>query len=200
VTDTAPAAHDAASSTYGPSAIATPANAVTVIRVIVAPFMFSLIVNEGASWKVFGAWTVMACTDGIDGYIARRMGTTRSGAFLDPLADKVLVLGGMCSLASTGVFPWFPVVLMGGRELLISLYRVYWGRQGLAVPARTSAKAKTLAQSVAVGFALMPWLQDTPEVALVMLWVSVGLALLSAAQYLLDGTRALTKMEHPSAL
>lgn len=202
MTETAPAprpSNAAADTTYGPSAIATPANAVTVIRMIASPFLFSLIVNEGPTWKVFGAWVVLASTDGIDGYIARRMGTTRSGAFLDPLADKVLVLGGMCSLASTGVFPWAPVIIMGARELGISLYRVYWGRQGLAVPARRSAKAKTFVQSFAVGFALMPWLLDTPEVALVALWVSVVLALWSAAAYLIDGNRALTKMEHPAS-
>ncbi len=201
MTDTASAPPGAAvpSPTFGPSAIATPANAVTVIRVLASPFLFSLIVNEGPTWKVFAAWSVLACTDGIDGWIARRMGTTRSGAFLDPLADKVLVLGGLCSLASTGVFPWFPVVLMGGRELGISLYRVYWGRFGLAVPARTSAKAKTFVQSFAVAAALMPWLQDSLWVSLVLLWVATALALWSAARYLIDGQRALTRMEHPSA-
>lgn len=200
MTDTAPRSSDAAASayTYGPSAIATPANFITVIRVLASPFVFSLIINEGVSWKVFGIWVVMASTDGIDGWMARRMGTTRSGAFLDPLADKVLVLGGLCSLASVGTFPWLPVVLIGGRELGISLYRVYWGRFGLAVPARKSAKAKTFVQSFAVGCALFPWLTDTPSVALVLLWASVALALWSAAMYLIDGQRALTKMEHPA--
>ena len=202
MTDTAPPApvpsETSSTYTYGPSAIATPANAITVIRVLASPFLFSLIVNEGPSWKVFAIWVVMASTDGIDGWMARRMGTTRSGAFLDPLADKVLVLGGLCSLASAGVFPWLPVVLIGARELGISLYRVYWGRFGLAVPARKSAKAKTFAQSFAVACALLPWLVGTPNVALALLWLSVGLAFWSAALYLLDGKRALTKMEHPA--
>ncbi|MCX7621008.1 MAG: CDP-alcohol phosphatidyltransferase family protein [Acidimicrobiales bacterium] len=180
---------------YGPSALATPANAVTVIRLLVAPFLFSLMVNEQASWKVFVLWVILAGTDGVDGWIARRTGTTRSGAFLDPLADKVLVLGAMCSLAVVGRWSWFPVVVIGGRELGISLYRVYWGRRGLAVPARASAKAKTLVQSLAVGFAVWPWFADDRWIADWLLLTSVVLAVVSAAQYLLDGSRAATAME-----
>ena len=183
-------------SLYGPSAIATPANFVTVLRLLVSPLLFSLIVQDKPSWLVFGLWIVLASTDGIDGYIARRMGTTRSGAFLDPLADKVLVLGALCSLAVIGRFSWIPVVIIAVRELGISLYRVYWGRRGLAVPARNSAKAKTLVQSVAVGAALFPlWPDAAWWVANALLWVSVALALWSAYQYFADGSKALTTMQ-----
>lgn len=185
-------------STYGPSALATPANFVTVVRLLVAPFLFAKIVEDHTSWSLFVFWVILAGTDGIDGWIARRYGTTRSGAFLDPLADKVLILGAMCSLASIGRFPWLPVVLIGARELGISLWRVHWGRRGLAVPARSSAKAKTLVQAFAVGAAVIPWGNDLPWVADVALWLSVALALVSAAQYLADGARAATAMDRPS--
>ncbi len=180
---------------YGPSALVTPANFVTVVRLLVSPFLFSLMVNEPSSWTVFGLWVLLSGTDGIDGWLARRTGTTRSGAFLDPLADKVLVLGAMCSLAVVGRWSWVPVLVIGGRELAISLYRVYWSRRGLAVPARRSAKAKTLVQSFAVGFAVWPWFADDCWIADTLLWASVVLALLSGVQYLLDGSRAATAME-----
>ena len=68
-------------SAYGPSALATPANAVTVIRLLVSPLLFVMITDHGASCAVFLLWTVLASTDGVDGWIARRHGTTRSGAF-----------------------------------------------------------------------------------------------------------------------
>src|SRR4051794_36909520 len=126
---------------FGPSALATPANAVTIGRLLISPFLLAMILQTGDSWPAIALWIVLALTDGVDGYIARRMGTTRSGAFLDPLADKVLVLGAMCALAVIDRFAWLPVLIIGGRELAISLYRVYWSRRGLAVPARTSAKA-----------------------------------------------------------
>ena len=50
-------------------------------------------------------------------------GTTRSGAFLDPLADKFLAIGGLASLAAKGAFPWVAVVLIAVREVGVSLYR-----------------------------------------------------------------------------
>ncbi len=59
----------------------------------------------------------------------------------------------------------WPVAIIAVREIAISLYRVYWGRRGLAVPARRSAKLKTLVQSLAVGAVLMPPLTDVTWLA-----------------------------------
>jgi CDP-diacylglycerol--glycerol-3-phosphate 3-phosphatidyltransferase len=177
---------------FGPSALATPANAVTIIRLLVSPLIFLLIVHEGASWAVFSLWVVLAGTDGVDGWIARRHGTTRSGAFLDPLADKVLVLGALYSLVYIGRFWWLPVAVLAMREIVITLYRSHWGRRGIAVPARSTAKAKTFLQSVAVGLALVPIFPPTLLLADLVLWASVVMAVLSAVQYGLDGHRALT--------
>jgi CDP-diacylglycerol--glycerol-3-phosphate 3-phosphatidyltransferase len=179
---------------FGPSALATPANFLTVIRLLVSPLLFAMISDQPSGWLVWGVWTVLALTDGIDGWIARRHGTTRSGAFLDPLADKVLVLGALFSLVAVDRFPVWPVALIAVRELFISLYRVYWGRRGLAVPARPSAKAKTLVQALAVGAVLMPPLTDVTWLADGLLYVAAFLAALSAVQYVLDGSRAATTM------
>jgi CDP-diacylglycerol--glycerol-3-phosphate 3-phosphatidyltransferase len=179
---------------YGPSALATPANVVTVIRLLVAPIVLLMIVADHASWPIFALWTLLAGTDGVDGWIARRHGTTRSGAFLDPLADKVLVLGAMYALVYIGRFWWVPVAVLAVRELVITLYRSQWGRRGVAVPARGSAKAKTAIQSMAVGGAVLPLVADVHWPADLLLWVSVLLAVVSAAQYGLDGRRALTTM------
>ena len=171
---------------YGPSALATPANAVTIARVVVSPFMLALIIARGASWPSVAAWIVLAGTDGIDGYLARRHGTTRSGAFLDPLADKVLVLGAMVSLVVKGLFWWLPVVIIGVREVGISVYRGAAGRRGISVPARPLAKLKTVVQAFAVGFALLPWTADHRVVANSFLWFAVALTVVSGVQYVLD--------------
>jgi CDP-diacylglycerol--glycerol-3-phosphate 3-phosphatidyltransferase len=185
---------------FGPSALATPANFVTVIRLLVAPLLFAMISSVHSSWTVFLLWTALACTDGVDGWIARRHGTTRSGAFLDPLADKVLVLGALYSLASINRFAWLPVIIIAVREVGISLYRVYWGRRGLAVPASRGAKLKTLLQGLAVGAALMPplatahaWIADS------LLWASVVVAVISGVQYLISGRAAATTMGRAQA-
>jgi CDP-diacylglycerol---glycerol-3-phosphate 3-phosphatidyltransferase len=178
-------------SSFGPSALATPANAVTIARLLFAPPLWLLIVVSGPSYVAVGLWIVLAATDGVDGYLARRMGTTRSGAFLDPLADKALVLGAMWALVAAGGFWWLPVALITVRELAISAFRSYWGRQGLAVPATFWAKVKTVVQAVAVGLALLPPVADDHAwLASSVLWVAVGLTLASGVQYLVEGSRA----------
>jgi CDP-diacylglycerol--glycerol-3-phosphate 3-phosphatidyltransferase len=180
---------------YGPSAIATPANGVTIVRLLVAPLLFAMISHQPSGWLVWALWTALSFTDGIDGWIARRHGTTRSGAFLDPLADKVLVLGALFSLVAVDRFPVWPVVVIAVREVFISLYRVWWGRRGLAVPARKSAKLKTLVQSLAVAAVLFPPTTDIIWLADWLLYIATFLAVFSAAQYVIDGSRAATTME-----
>jgi CDP-diacylglycerol--glycerol-3-phosphate 3-phosphatidyltransferase len=176
---------------YGTSALATPANAVTVLRLLVTPVLLVIIVNGGATWAALGFWILLSGTDGVDGYLARRQGTTSSGAFLDPLADKFLVLGAMFALVAKGLFWWFPVGMIAVRELGISLYRSWWSRRGVSIPARFGAKVKTVVQDVAVGWALLPWTsEDHRWIANLWLWAAVVLALVTGAQYLLDGRKA----------
>jgi len=192
-TDRSPSASAPPGTAYGPSALYTPANVVTILRLLIAPLLFSMITSQKASWQVFLFWTALASTDGIDGWIARRQGTTRSGAFLDPLADKVLVLGALFSLVSIGRFPWQPVAIIAVREIGISLYRVYWGRRGLALPASRGGKLKTLLQGLAIGAAVMPPLAVAHAgIGNLLLWASLVVAVWSAGQYLWDGRSAAT--------
>ena len=143
--------------TVPPDKVATWANAITVGRLLLSPIMFWAIPNhEQGSWIAVGFWFLLCSSDGIDGYIARRHGTTSAGAFLDPLADKVLILGAMFTLVSTEVFWVLPVILITAREFTISVYRVLVGGKGISVPASRLAKYKTVAQQFAVAFALLP--------------------------------------------
>ncbi len=179
---------------YGPGALLTPANLITFCRLVLSPALLVMIVKEPTSWAAAGFWTVLAFSDGIDGYLARRHGTTRSGAFLDPLADKVLVLGAMFALVAAGRFWIVPVVLIAVREVAISIYRTQLGRQGLAVPARFSGKVKTVVQEFAVAAALFPVTGDYRIAAALLLWVAVVLTWVSGVQYLVDGRSAATRL------
>jgi CDP-diacylglycerol--glycerol-3-phosphate 3-phosphatidyltransferase len=169
-----------------PNAVANWANLITVSRIALSPVMFLVIPdhNEG-SWLAFGLWFVLCVSDGIDGYLARRHGTTTSGAFLDPLADKVLVLGAMFTLVTTEMFWIVPVAIIAIREFVISVYRTFVASKGVSIPASQLAKWKTLCQQLAVGFALWPWFAvDAKWVRVSLLWAAVVLAVLSGAQYL----------------
>lgn len=182
---------------FGPSALATPANAVSIARVLVTPALLAIILDSGASWPALLFWTVLCLTDWVDGYLARRQGVTRSGAFLDPLADKFLVLGALFALVAEDVFWWLPVVLITAREVAISVYRTWMGRRGVTIPARWWAKVKTVVQQLAVAFALLPVATDTPVVAEATLWAAVALSLVTGAQYLLDARRVAAEQLAP---
>jgi CDP-diacylglycerol---glycerol-3-phosphate 3-phosphatidyltransferase len=175
---------------FGPTALATPANLITVARLLAAPILVLVVLHYGTSWVSVSAWLVLAGTDGVDGWLARRHGTTRSGAFLDPLADKFLVLGAMSALVAIERWWWLPVAVIAAREFAISLYRAWVAHQGVSVPARPLAKVKTWMQDLAVGAALLPLTGDRHRgLALAMLWLAVVLTVVTGAQYLLDGRR-----------
>jgi len=176
---------------FGPSALATPANALTVARLLATPVFVALILVQGATWLTVVVGAVLAGSDGVDGWVARRQGTTRSGAFLDPLADKVVVLGALFALASQGHLPWAPVVLIAAREVGMSAYRSWVGRRGVSIPARSSAKVKTLLQDLAIATCLIPPLAHRHDLQLAFIWAAAALTVVTGLQYLVDGRTAI---------
>jgi CDP-diacylglycerol--glycerol-3-phosphate 3-phosphatidyltransferase len=186
------AAHEHPAFTFGPSALATPANAITVARLLAAPVYVLMLVAWGASWINVVVGFFLAASDGLDGHIARRQGTTRSGAFLDPLADKAVVLGALITLAAQGHLPWLPVVLITLREVGMQGYRSWVGRRGVSIPARSTAKLKTLVQDLAVGACIIPPLAHNHGLQLTMIWLACALTIYSGVEYLIDGRRAMT--------
>ncbi|MCH7789753.1 MAG: CDP-alcohol phosphatidyltransferase family protein, partial [Acidobacteria bacterium] len=123
------------------------ANALTGGRLVLSPFLFWFVLDaadtRGAAWSAAALGFVLALSDYYDGKVARRGGghrISRWGAFLDPLADKVVVLGSMICFVIVDRYWWFPVAIVAARELLITGYRIWWAKQGLSLPARRSAK------------------------------------------------------------
>ncbi len=186
----APADDPARPTTFGPSAVLTPANGITALRLAGSPLLVALIVWHGPSWWTLALWAVLSTTDGIDGWVARRQGATRSGAFLDPLADKVVVLGALVALADDHLVPWAAVAVIAVREVAMSVYRVVVGRHGVSIPARRSAKVKTLLQDVAIGLCLIPPVATHRDVLAVAIWAAAALTVTTGVQYLVDGRRA----------
>ena len=177
-------------STFGPSALVTPANALTLARLAATPVVIVMVAVAVGGWAPFVVAFLVGATDGIDGWLARRQGATRSGAFLDPLADKVAVIGMLSALAGRGEVSWLPVALIAAREVAMQGYRVRMGRRGVSIPARPSAKLKTLVQGIAILLALAPPVAPHRTVVGAVLWVAVALTLVTGVQYLADGRRA----------
>lgn len=174
---------------FGPGAVATRANALTIARLVLAVPTLVLIERSGATWLNIGLWFVLSATDGIDGWLARRDGTTRSGAFLDPLADKFLTIGGFVALVLRHDVWWFPVALIAARELFVSLYRSMAGKRGISLPARRLGKVKAVLQMVAVGAYVLPPFEELEGLQLATLWVAVVFTLVSGLDLVRRGWR-----------
>ncbi len=146
---------EVAHSAYGPSAVLTPANLVTLVRFLGVPVFIAMILLWGATGSTFAFGGLLAFSDGVDGWVARRQGTTSSGAFLDPLADKVIVLGALYALVANGTLWWVPVTIIAVREVAMSIYRCADEPAWRLDPRpRGSAKMKTLFQDLAIGLCI----------------------------------------------
>lgn len=175
--------------------LATPANAITVSRIVVTPVLCSMVLNDeaslGASWAAFAIGLLLAFTDLIDGRVARATnGFSRSGAFLDPLADKIVILGVGFSLVAVSRIALLPIALIAIRELVISAMRIRFALRGVAIPARPLAKWKTTIQGVALLMAVMPSLLGHDTIVNTALWIAVAITLFTGWQYLVDGEAA----------
>ncbi|MEM8925628.1 MAG: CDP-alcohol phosphatidyltransferase family protein [Actinomycetota bacterium] len=178
-------------SLLGTSHWARAANTLTILRFVSAPALAMLVLYRNPWWLTFVIGWALGATDVIDGNLARRATPTRLGAFLDPLADKVVVLAVGYALVAIERFALLPIAIITVREVGIQAYRSYWSRHGLAIPARRSAKYKTLVQGVALAAAMCPPLEPHPWVADGLLWIAVAFTVVSGLQYLVDGRDAL---------
>jgi CDP-diacylglycerol---glycerol-3-phosphate 3-phosphatidyltransferase len=183
---------------YGESALLTPANLLTMFRLVITPLFIWLMVQRGASYATMILGGAAAASDFFDGVVARRQGTTSSGAFLDPLADKVVVLGSLYTLVFLGAKAhpllgtqwWLPVVIITLREGWMSWYRSKASRRGLSIPATRLAKYKTMMQDFAIAFCVTPFTWRVHWLAVASIWIAVALTLVTGWQYYRDGQRA----------
>ncbi len=168
------------------------ANLITLGRILLSPVLFVLILaasdSAGTSWAVVAMGWVLGASDYYDGWVARSSGSeSRWGAFLDPLADKVMILGAAwCFVAVDRLF-WVPVLIITARELLMSAVRTRWARDGLSLPARHSAKLKTLMQGGALTVAALPPLENVDWSVSLAIWLAVAITLYSGWRYWADG-------------
>jgi CDP-diacylglycerol--glycerol-3-phosphate 3-phosphatidyltransferase len=172
---------------YGQGALATPANFLTLGRIAITIPTLVLIHDRGAAWLTVGLWFLVTSTDSLDGWVARRDGATRSGAFLDPVADKLIVLGGLAVLADTGSIAWWPVVVIAMREFGISAYRSLAVRRGVSLPAQRLGKYKAFTQYLSVGVVILPWTANDVGLQQLVLGVAVVLTVVSGIAILRHG-------------
>lgn len=175
-------------------------NLLTLERIIAAPIVMALVAagTRTAAWWAAGLFVLSALTDLVDGMLARRWGqVSLLGKFLDPLADKILVLGTLVMLLDLHrISPWIVFAILG-REIAVGTLRTIAMGEGVVIAARELGKQKTLFQmSGLVGLVLGESFVvggitiDLHQIGTVLLWIGAGLGLVSAADYILAFTRA----------
>lgn len=164
-------------------------NLISVVRILLIPVIVILVLREAtlAAWVSVALYALGGLSDGLDGYLARRHDLkTSTGAWLDPLSDKLFVVVPAIFLSVAGEFPWWATAVFGVRELAVTLLRWYLdARGGVSMPASFPAKAKTFMQLSAVGLAMMPLPSGFDPFVLAMTLLAVGLTLYTGAEYFL---------------
>ena len=132
----------------------TLASKITILRILAIPiFITASFFPQIKYHNIISAsiFLAIALTDLLDGYLARKMNqVTKVGKFLDPLADKLLVITALIVLIQMGRTTVGPVVVIIGREFIISGLRLLVQTQGRSMPATIFGKAKTFIQNTAI--------------------------------------------------
>lgn len=178
------------------------ANALTCLRLLLVPVFVAALFTEGGTdtfWRLvaFAVFAVAALTDRLDGQLARSRGLVTSfGVLADPIADKALTGAALIGLSVLGVVPWWVTIVILGREVGITVLRFVVIRRGV-IPASRGGKAKTVAQTVAIGLFLLPLPLLFPDAVVAILavqWTVMALALVltvvTGVDYLVKAIRA----------
>lgn len=173
-------------------------NLLTFGRILIIPLVLYLIDQGTPSDCVYAAlvYSAAAITDLLDGMLARRMGIVSVlGKFLDPLADKLLVMATLVYLVPMGRIPEWAVILLVGREISITGLRSIASSEGIVIGAGGGGKSKTALQMVGILCLILGYpyhldlgLYDLGMVDLVvvgraLVYVSLVFSLVSAVEY-----------------
>jgi CDP-diacylglycerol---glycerol-3-phosphate 3-phosphatidyltransferase len=174
-----------------------PANLLTALRVALAPLIILLLLADS---RLISAvpnniiagiiFVIAALTDKVDGYYARKHdAVTRLGQFLDPLADKLLIIPVFLTVSYLGLLPWWAVAVIVVREMMISGIRFIGARRKITFPASWSGKLKMFSQVVVAGILIfMPGsARDLP--VLILIYFMVAVTFYSGIDYMLRAHR-----------
>jgi len=167
-------------------------NIVTLFRIGLVPVLVILLLFNGplAGWLAAGAFLIATISDYLDGYIARNYGSgSVLGTFLDPLADKLLISAALIMLAGMPRTPRVPawmVVVIVGREIMVTALRAVAATQGVVLGAEELGKYKLTLQAMALVPLLIHythWHIDFFAAGMFLLWISMAVSIWSGAEY-----------------
>lgn len=172
-------------------------NKLTLLRfILVFPFVILMLGDFGGAagrWIALAIFCVASATDALDGYIARKYDLiTDFGKFMDPLADKLLVCSALICLLARERLPAWAVLVIIGREFIISGFRLVASDNGVVIAASYWGKFKTTFQMAAVILLII----DNRSIAVItngFLWIAVVLTVVSLVDYIGKNYKVLTE-------
>ena len=173
----------------------TLASKITLVRVALIPaYLVTMYLSGGQAglWMFLSLaiFIVASLTDYVDGYIARHYNqVTDFGKFLDPLADKLLVIAAMSMFCEWGVFPAWALMIVLTREFAVSGLRMVAGPKGKVIAAGWSGKVKTF--STMGGLCIMMAFPQVQWIGVVVMVVIVGTTLYSGVEYFIQNWNCL---------
>jgi CDP-diacylglycerol---glycerol-3-phosphate 3-phosphatidyltransferase len=184
-------------------------NILTMARIAAIPLMAALLMSpsQTAGFWASAVFAVASITDWLDGYLARRMGiVTVFGKFLDPIADKLIVMAALIMILPFGRVPAWMVLVILGREIIITGLRGIASSEGIVISASDLGKFKTIFQIVAIIALLLhnnynwffgiqhPLLQvNMHNIGMFFLWIATLLTVWSGVDYLARFVKVFTR-------
>jgi len=184
-------------------------NILTMMRIAAIPLLAALLMSptQSAGFWAAAVFAIASITDWFDGYLARRMNiVTVFGKFLDPIADKLIVMAAMIMILPFGRVPAWMVLVILGREIVITGLRGIASSEGIVIPASELGKFKTIFQIVAILGLLLhydyywffgiqhPLLQvSMHNVGMFYLWIATLLTIWSGIDYLARFVKIFTR-------
>ncbi len=195
--------------TSRPNQIMNLPNILTMARIAVIPLLSLLLMSPSRSAGFWAAalFAVASITDWLDGYLARRMGiVTIFGKFLDPIADKLIVMAALIMILPFNRVPAWMVLVILGREIIITGLRGIASSEGIVIQASDLGKYKTIFQIVAIIGLVLHYNYDwffgithtlltvnMHNVGMFFLWIATVLTIWSGVDYLIRFIRVIVR-------
>ena len=175
-------------------------NKLTVARMIIVPFLVVFLLTgwggDANRYISLALFVVASITDWFDGYLARKNNlVTNFGKFMDPLADKLLVCSAMICMIDLKRLPaWFVIIIIG-REFIISGFRLIAAENGIVIAANYWGKFKTASQMIMIILLILHFDGIFVTLEQIFIWLSLALTIISLITYIWQNRSVLSMQE-----
>ena len=172
-------------------------NKLTVARMILVPFLVVFLLTgwggEANRWICLAIFVAASVTDWFDGHLARKYNLiTNFGKFMDPLADKLLVCSAMICMIELDKLPAWVVIIIIGREFIISGFHLIAAENGIVIAANYWGKFKTVSQMIMIILLMLDFGGIFTVLTQIFIWLSVALTIISLLTYIMQNRKVLS--------